>query len=49
MVAGGFFGGIAAGIALAIVLELMTPGIPTPANAERTLGVPVLVSVMRKD
>jgi capsular polysaccharide biosynthesis protein len=49
MVAGGFFGGIAAGIALAIVLELMTPGLPTPASAEKTLGVPVLVSVMRRE
>ncbi|MBP1747624.1 MAG: lipopolysaccharide biosynthesis [Deltaproteobacteria bacterium] len=49
MVAGGFFGGIAAGVALAIALELMTPGMPTPASAERTLGVPVLVSVMRKE
>ena len=49
MVAGGFFGGIAAGIALAIVLELMTPGMPTPASAEKTLGVPVLVSVMRRE
>ncbi len=49
MVAGGFFGGIAAGVALAIVLEFMTPGMPTPASAERKLGVPVLVSVMRKD
>jgi len=48
MVGLGFFGGIAAGIALAIVLELMTPGMPTPVSAERTLGVPVLVSVMKK-
>ena len=48
MVGLGFFGGIAAGIALAIALELMTPGMPTPVSAERTLGVPVLVSVMKK-
>jgi len=45
---GGLFGGLAAGIALAIILELMTPGMPTPVSAERTLGVPVLVSVMKK-
>lgn len=49
MVAGSFFGGIAAGVAIALVLELMAPGMPTPASAQRTLGVPVLVSVMRKD
>lgn len=49
MVAGGFFGGIAAGVAFAIALELMTPGMPTPASAQKTLGVPVLVSVMRRD
>ena len=48
LVGGGFFGGLAAGIALAIILELMTPGMPTPVSAERTLGVPVLVSVMKK-
>ncbi len=49
MVAGGFFGGIAAGVAIALALELMAPGMPTPASAEKTLGIPVLVSVMRKD
>ena len=49
MVAGGFFGGIAAGVAIALVLELMAPGMPTPASAEKTLGIPVLVSVMRKE
>lgn len=48
MVGLGFLGGIAAGIALAIILELMTPGMPTPVSAERTLGVPVLVTVMKK-
>jgi polysaccharide biosynthesis protein PslE len=44
----GFFGGIAAGIFLAIVLEFLSPGMPTPASAEKALGVPVLISVMRK-
>lgn len=44
----GFFGGIAAGIFLAIVLEFLSPGMPTPASAEKALGIPVLVSVMRK-
>jgi len=48
MLGAGFVGGIAAGITLAIILELMTPGMPTPASAERTLGAPVLVTVMKK-
>ncbi len=48
MVGAGFFGGIAAGIALAIILELMTPGMPTPESAEKSLGVPVLITVTKK-
>ncbi len=48
MLGAGFFGGIAAGIALAIILELMTPGMPTPASAENSLGVPVLITVTKK-
>lgn len=44
----GFFGGIAGGVILAIILEFMTPGMPTPESAEKALGVPVLISVMRK-
>lgn len=48
MVGAGFFGGLAAGIALAIILELMTPGMPTPASAEKSLGVPVLITVTKK-
>jgi uncharacterized protein involved in exopolysaccharide biosynthesis len=48
MIGAGFLGGLAAGIALAIILELMTPGMPTPASAEKSLGVPVLITVTRK-
>jgi capsular polysaccharide biosynthesis protein len=48
MVGAGFFGGFAAGIVLAIILELMTPGMPTPAAAEKSLGVPVLITVTKK-
>lgn len=48
MLGAGFFGGVAAGIALAIILELMTPGMPTPESAEKSLGLPVLITVTKK-
>lgn len=48
MVAAGFFGGIVAGIALAFFLEFMSPCMTTPANAERRLGLPVMVAVIKK-
>lgn len=44
----GFFGGIAAGIALAFLLELLSPGMTTPLSAERRLGLPVMVAVAKK-
>ena len=49
MVAAGFFGGIAAGIALAFLLEFMSPGMTTPMSAERRLGLPVMVAITKKE
>jgi uncharacterized protein involved in exopolysaccharide biosynthesis len=49
MVAAGFFGGIAAGIALAFLLEFMSPGMTTPMSAERRLGIPVMVAITKKE
>jgi uncharacterized protein involved in exopolysaccharide biosynthesis len=49
MIAGGFFGGILAGIALAFFLEFMSPGMTTPMSAERRLGIPVMVAITKKE
>ena len=49
MVAAGFFGGIAAGIALAFLLEVMASGMTTPYSAERRLGLPVMVAITNKE
>jgi len=49
MVTVGFFGGIAAGIALAFFLEFMSPCMTTPMSAERRLGLPVMVAVTKKE
>jgi uncharacterized protein involved in exopolysaccharide biosynthesis len=49
MVAAGFFGGIAAGIALAFLLEFMSPCMTTPMSAERRLGLPIMVAVTKKE
>jgi uncharacterized protein involved in exopolysaccharide biosynthesis len=49
MIAGGFFGGILAGIALAFFLEFMSPGMTTPMSAERRLGLPVMVAITKKE
>ncbi|MGB4224397.1 MAG: hypothetical protein WBJ54_11335, partial [Syntrophorhabdus sp.] len=43
----GFFGGIAAGIVLAFMLEFMAPGMTTPWSAERRLNLPVLSAIRR--
>ena len=48
MIADGFFGGIAAGIALAFLLEFLSPGMTTPMSAERRLGIPVMVAITKK-
>lgn len=48
IVVAGFFGGIAAGIALALLLELLSPGMTTPMSAEKRLGLPVMVAIARK-
>ncbi|HBA53537.1 GumC family protein [Syntrophorhabdus aromaticivorans] len=44
----GFFGGIAAGIVLAFLLEFLAPGMTVPLSAERRLGLPVIVTVVKK-
>jgi uncharacterized protein involved in exopolysaccharide biosynthesis len=49
MVTARFFGGIAAGIALAFFLEFMSPCMTTPMSAERRLGLPVMVAVTKKE
>ena len=49
MVAAGFFGGIAAGIVLAFLLEFMSPGMTTPMSAEKRLGIPVMVAITKKE
>ena len=46
--AGGFFGGIVAGVALAFFLELTSACMTTPYSAERRLGLPVMVAIMKK-
>ncbi|MGD0229482.1 MAG: hypothetical protein ABSC19_03870 [Syntrophorhabdales bacterium] len=48
LIAAGFFGGVAGGLALAFVLELMTPGMTTPLSAEKRLGLPVLTAIAKK-
>jgi polysaccharide biosynthesis protein PslE len=45
---GGFFGGIAAGVVLALLLEFLTPVMTTPMSAQKRLGLPVLVAIGRK-
>jgi uncharacterized protein involved in exopolysaccharide biosynthesis len=49
MIAGGFFGGIIAGIAFAFLLEFMTPVMTTSMSAERRLGLPVMVAITKKE
>ena len=44
----GFLGGIAGGIALALLLEFLGPAMTTPLSAQRRLDLPVLVAVARK-
>ena len=43
----GLFGGIAAGLALAFLLEFIAPGMTTPWSAERRLNLPVLSAIRR--
>jgi uncharacterized protein involved in exopolysaccharide biosynthesis len=49
LLGGGFFGGIALGIAFAFLLEFMSPGMTTPMSAERRLGIPVMVAITKKE
>jgi uncharacterized protein involved in exopolysaccharide biosynthesis len=49
IVVAGFLGGIAAGIALALLLEFLAPGMTTPLSAQRRLDLPVLVAIARKE
>jgi uncharacterized protein involved in exopolysaccharide biosynthesis len=48
MIVAGILGGGAAGVCLAFLLELMSPGLTTPTSAERRLGVPVMVAIAKK-
>jgi uncharacterized protein involved in exopolysaccharide biosynthesis len=48
MIAAGFFGGIVAGIVLALLLEFMAQGMTTPMSAEKRLGLPVMVAITKK-
>ena len=43
----GLFGGIAAGLAIAFLLEFIAPGMTTPWSAERRLNLPVLSAIRR--
>lgn len=44
----GLFGGILSGIALAFLLEFLSPVMTTPLDAERRLGLPVMVSIPKR-
>lgn len=48
MAAGGFMGGIGAGIALAFLIEYLSACMTTPFSAEKRLGLPVMVAIMKK-
>lgn len=48
LIAGGLTGGALSGIALAFLLELLSPAMTTPMSAERRLGLHVMVAVARK-
>jgi uncharacterized protein involved in exopolysaccharide biosynthesis len=45
----GLLGGIVLGIALAFLLEAVTPTMTTPWSAERRLDLPVMVAIGRRD
>ena len=47
--AAGAVGGIAGGIALALLLEFLAPGMTTPLSAQRRLNLPVLVAIGMKE
>ena len=49
IVVAGFLGGIAGGIALALLLEFLAPGMTTPLSAQRRLDLPVLVAIAWKE
>lgn len=44
----GLVGGGFAGIALAFLLEFLSPGMTTPLSAERRLGLPVMTAIPRR-
>ena len=44
----GLIGGGFAGLALAFLLEFLSPGMTTPFSAERRLGLPVMVAIPRR-
>lgn len=45
VVVAGLLGGIAGGIALALLLEFLSPGMTTPLSAQRRLDLPVLLAI----
>lgn len=49
IVAAGIIGGIGVGIALALLLDFLAPGMTTPLSAQKRLDLPVLVAIGRKD
>jgi uncharacterized protein involved in exopolysaccharide biosynthesis len=49
IVGAGFFGGIVGGIALALLIEFLAPGMTTPMSAQRRLDLPVLVAIALKE
>jgi polysaccharide biosynthesis protein PslE len=48
VITAGFFGGIAAGIGLAFLLEFVSACMTTPRSAERRLGLPVMVAIAQR-
>jgi hypothetical protein len=44
----GLIGGGFAGLALAFLLEFLSPGMTTPFSAERRLSLPVMVAIPRR-
>jgi uncharacterized protein involved in exopolysaccharide biosynthesis len=48
LIPGGLLGGLIAGIALAFLLEVTSSSMTTPTNAEKRLGLPVMVAIRRK-
>ena len=48
MAGAGFLGALLGGLMLAFILEFISPVMTVPLDAERRLGVPVMVAIMKK-